>query len=944
MSNRFFLIFVLIFFHSLSLLGQVVSHPEIEKNLNMADSLLEIEQFEESFHLYTKVLKDAEVENLKELKACALKGLGNIELLCGDLKKAKVYYKDALNIFKEVGDKRGEVKIFNNLGIVSEEENLYDEAMSYYRKSLLILKASGYNEIEDRKDEVALLGNIGHLFEVSIDLDSAVFYYGKAYELAREIEYLRGEADVLHNIGNIYHRMSEYDSAKKYYETSKRIFEAMGNRKGVADNLGKLGAVERKQGHYGEAILLLDQALKYFKNLREGGLFKGEAEILNTLALVYQEIGKYNKALDYLKEIKELYEIRNDTVGIAIAMENIGNSYFELSESKKEYSDSALTYFEKSIEIFKRKNKEVEEANGLNNKGLVYQRLGKIDKALSLYNEALKVYSELKNTIGQAKACSNIGNIYMIKKDYIEAIRSYEKAISLIGELNLPEFKATSLASLGIAYRNADKIQESIEVLEKAISIVENIRGELVTQEFKSSFIEDKIRIYEELIEILLENGRIEEAFLYIERGKARALLDIIGQKTIKIKKLPDDVRDLVQEEKVLSRKVELLTDQEQKMEAFVEHQRILKELKNKYPEYHSLKVVEPIDLKGLQRMLDNKTIILEYFLCHKGVFLFAIDERNVSAQKLDYSPEELYEDVDWLRKYIYSLEGWESLAYKLYEKLIMVVEEELKGKERVCIVPHGVLHHLPFNALLINKDPQTFFIEQYDLFYSPSSSILKIAHDKNKRRKKKSLLFAKSDFSDYPGWGNLDGTIEEVEKLRSQRLLPGIKVYTDVEATEGKLKEVARKYDIIHLATHGELNRENPLLSRILLSSSRNDDGSLTVSEIFGLDLSCYLVTLSACETGKIGSYVPGKEFSSGDDLVGLTRAFIFAGTPSIIASLWHVGDAPAVLLMERFYKEMKKGDKAKSICEAQRYMIKESDYPSPRFWAPFVLFGDWE
>jgi CHAT domain-containing protein len=315
-----------------------------------------------------------------------------------------------------------------------------------------------------------------------------------------------------------------------------------------------------------------------------------------------------------------------------------------------------------------------------------------------------------------------------------------------------------------------------------------------------------------------------------------------------------------------------------------------------------------------------------------------------VSAQKLSMTPGELYADVVRFREKIYLNDLWQPNAIKLYEMLVLPVKDELESKRRVCIVPHGILHHLPFSALLVRLEPMRFFVETHEILYVPSSSILDFARKKNTKRRKNSLIMAKSDFSDHPSWGNLSGTVAEKNLLMEQKLLPGAIAYENEEATEDRLKEIAGSYDIIHLATHGELDREDPLHSKVLLSASERNDGKLTAGEIFELELSAYLVTLSACETGEIASYVAGKEFSAGDDLVGLTRAFIYAGTPSIVASLWPVGDEPTVTVMEKFYRALKEEDKGRSLCEAQRYMIRESDFPPPKYWAAFVLFGDWQ
>jgi CHAT domain-containing protein/tetratricopeptide (TPR) repeat protein len=920
------------------------SRNQIHKKLTEADSLFGIEQYEKAYHLYQDVVTVAAAEGNDSLTAYGLKGLGNIWYLFSDLEKAKEHYGEALSLFKGLGDFRGEAKIYNNLGIIAEEETRYADARNYYQQAFGILQGKTEVTREDREDEVALLGNIGHLLEVQAEPDSAVYYYRAAIDRAEDIGYVRGEGDALHNIGNIYQRSAQYDSALFYYKRSKELFEQMQNAKGVADNLREMGATERKRGAYGNAIAFLEQAVGLFGEMRTEGIVRGELETQNALGLVYQEIGRYEKAIEYFDQVLSRYRSSSDSVGTAIALENLGMVYFEMVDENSAFGDSALAYLDRSIAIFKKAGKQRQVAHGLNNKGLLYQRLGVLFEAESHFRKALENYATAGDNPGQARAHSNIATLCMIQQEHEKAIEHYEQAISLLERETEPVLLATSLASLGIAYRNRGKTKKAAQTLRSAVRIVEDLRGGLVTQEFKSSFIEDKIRIYEELIDLLLGQGGVEEAFHYVERAKARALLDMLGGKAISTKRFGTRARELIGKEQALLRKMEFLDDGEEKSRVFVAYQEILASIEQEYPEYLTLKRVEPVNLRTLQRGLDDETIILEYFLCHRGVYLFAVDSKGVSAQKLHIAPEELYRDVEKFRQFILSFDLWEPFAIKLYEKLVKVVEDELEHKKRVCIVPHGILHHLPFNALLVNLEPKEFLIEKHDLFSVPSSSILDIAHGKNRKERKKSLVLAKSDFSDHPGWRDLEGTVIEKDLLVEGDLLPGATWYENADATEERLKDVADQYDFLHLATHGELNKEDPLRSRVLLTASTKDDGSLTVGEIFSLDLSAYLVTLSACETGEIGSYVAGREFSSGDDLVGLTRAFIFAGTPSVVASLWYVSDAATVLVMERFYQELKGNDKAHSLCEAQRYMIRESDYPAPIFWAPFVLFGDWE
>ena len=216
------------------------------------------------------------------------------------------------------------------------------------------------------------------------------------------------------------------------------------------------------------------------------------------------------------------------------------------------------------------------------------------------------------------------------------------------------------------------------------------------------------------------------------------------------------------------------------------------------------------------------------------------------------------------------------------------------------------------------------------------------------------SVIFAKSDFSEHPDWFDmpLPGTNTEKDSLLSARVLPNVKVYSDVDPlspapSEHNAKSVLKEYDLVHFATHGKLDNASPLESRIVLSADKADDGNLTVREILNIDLEAYLVTLSACETGRLKGYGDKDQHNVGDELTGLTRAFIYAGTPSVVASLWKVHDLSTALLMVQFYKNLKDSDKTRALCDAQRWFINNDRlyyFQEPFFWAPFVVFGDWQ
>ena len=292
-----------------------------------------------------------------------------------------------------------------------------------------------------------------------------------------------------------------------------------------------------------------------------------------------------------------------------------------------------------------------------------------------------------------------------------------------------------------------------------------------------------------------------------------------------------------------------------------------------------------------------------------------------------------------------------------------------ITGKELI-IVPHDVLHYLPFHALL---SPQGhYLIEAYPVYYLSSASLIQFT---KKKRSEKNDFSAQAQSAKVIAFGNpdlgdpgMDLKFAEEEAREVGSIYRKSKVLLRGEATEEKSKSLSPEQDIIHFATHAELDEKEPIATAILLARDEKEDGRLQVREIFGMDLKADLVVLSGCETGL------GK-LSTGDELVGLTRAFIYAGTPTVMASLWKVDDSSTAGLMGSFYKNLRTMPKVESLRQAQLELIRgeaRSDLLArrgiksvmevgevssgkllsldsasistahPYFWAPFILVGE--
>jgi CHAT domain-containing protein len=341
---------------------------------------------------------------------------------------------------------------------------------------------------------------------------------------------------------------------------------------------------------------------------------------------------------------------------------------------------------------------------------------------------------------------------------------------------------------------------------------------------------------------------------------------------------------------------------------------------------------------------------VLEYLLTEQNTHIFVLTREALKVITVPEGRDKIrgritlfqgttVRDMD-TRKL--SEQYWMAPMQGLYHILVEPIEQAgyLQNKEQIVIVPQGLLHNLPFQALVSRLDRDEsgeshprYLIEDYVVCYTPSASLLKFCRAKHIDNVNSCLLMA-------PQVSHLPMSETEVRNIAGI-WGSGADYYLNEKATEGILKKRGSDYAVLHFATTANFNHVNPLFSRLMLARCEDEDGNLEVHEIYGLHLNADLVGLSACQTA-IGSGQI-ESLPRGDDLISLSRAFIYAGSPSVVASLWEVADPSTALLMENFYKHRKSMNKAQALAHAQREML-DGEYAHPYYWAPFIMVGDWE
>jgi len=632
---------------------------------------------------------------------------------------------------------------------------------------------------------------------------------------------------------------------------------------------------------------------------------------------------------------------------------NLGIAYRPMGQYAK-----AIEYYEQALAIARDISDRQGEGNQLGNLGIAYFSMGQYATAIEYYEQALAIARNIGDRQGEGNSLGNLGIAYRNLGQYATAIEYYGQALAIARDIGDRQGEGIHLGNLGIAYRLMGQYATAIEYYEQAIAVVETLRAELGVGEFKSSFAAENMSPYQGMIIALIKLSRFEEAFHYAQRAKARTFLDQVGN--ARIDPRATDNPELVEQEQTLLAEIRALeavlsgrssfesldvtrgggppplSDEQQAEvqarlnQAYREYERTLAQIKLSNPEYASLRAVQASTLITVQQTLPPDVTLVEYYVVSDTQTLafvvtqdsFHTEAISVTRDSLSLATSQFFTETQT------TLSTVPASLQALYDALIAPIEPYLTS-ERILIAPHDLLHYVPFAAL---HDGEHYLIEQHALVQLPSASILPFILEKARREGSGGppLILGDPD-------GSLPFGRREAQAVAE---LYDTTAHLGQAALEQLVWEQGPDAAILHLATHGAYNEQSPLFSRILLAAGAGEqyDGVLEVHEVYNLDLSnTTLVVLSACET-RLG------ERSAGDEIVGLNRAFIYAGTPSVLASLWSVEDEATMELMVAFYDyvENQGYSKGEALRQAQLDLLQNPNTAHPYYWAGFVLTGD--
>lgn len=540
----------------------------------------------------------------------------------------------------------------------------------------------------------------------------------------------------------------------------------------------------------------------------------------------------------------------------------------------------------------------------------------------------------------EAEALELKGEMMLNQHHFQDAMASLDSAKTIALDTGDVDVLWRTQFHRGQALEQLHRNDEAVTEYRSAIRTIEDVRAHIAERRFRTGYFQDKQRVYVALVSLLLRMGRRSDAFDVSERLREYSFMQLregvpevdspqLAESKARVRHLQEmlDTENLKvsgrqRSEAIRTYSDELITAQRDLQALLESNQTLLPQVSAR--------------LDAIQEKLSPHTALLEYVVDQTQLTTFVLRRSGLQAVVTPVRERDLRAKVELLRDLIdeISSDAWQKPAASLSNLLITPVEKKglLTGITELIVVPHDVLNYLPFAVLHANRDNrQTFLTERFVIAVAPSAAwLLRPARMQNADSPRVVSLA--------PGNSRLKFAIPEAKRVAAL-FAPKSEMLLGSRATETKLKATADQYQIIHLATHGFFNHTNPLFSGIQLEPDDQNDGRLEVHEIMGLHLNARLVTLSACDTA-LGSG-DFSEIPAGDEFVGLSRAFLEAGSDAVLASLWKVNDRSTLTMMSQLYQALKTHNGPQALARSQRAMIANPLYRHPFYWAPFVFIG---
>lgn len=842
-----------------------------------------------------------------------LNGVGALFKDLGEPGKAIGPLEQALALRRATRDIRGEAITLTTLGPVYQSLGRPEEARSYLNRALSLIRWTN-----DRAREGQVLFNLGEIAFVTGDLPSALKRFEEALEIAREEGDPFEELKCIDLLGQTSIQAGRLHEGLSLCQQALKLAQEMGNPIAISCSLHGMGLAYCELGQTEQALKAFEVSLEFDKRTGATGM---SPETLSSIAYICLQSEELRpRAAMCLEEALSLARESGDTYGLADAL--LTHAHLCLSLNRLEEAQQSLT---EATSLAKKSGSLTKEATILTYLGSLHREETRTAEAMDEMRRAVALYRQAGNRPGEARALHNLATIFDEGGEKEEAFKYFEAATRVFDSLRLE-----TGGEHRISYFDKREVQNTYKVY--ASRLTEAFRERSDPRYAERAFHVSERRRTRALREFLqnrlLSGPAADGEGLLEEWSRASARLQAT-RSALDDRELPDEVR------------ARLLQEQEDLQD---ERLRLEEGFFRLDPRHAGLARLDAVTMQQVRdEILGPDEALLEYSLHLDRTLLWIITHESFETFKLP-GVSEVRALVSQLRKAVTVRDpDLHRISNRLYAAILEPARERIEGKDLI-VVPDDTLLILPFQLLVTDPDARTggasFLGRQHVIRYAPSATVLTVLKSAAPRPAQSLDLaaFAPVDFPGLPArqGGRLPYSRAEVESISA--LFPAGRTQTYIGRAARKSSALSPSIEtarFLHFATHGLLDVIRAESSALLL---RDEDGRpvpLHAGEIANLRLQADLVVLSACESG-LGAA------SHGEGILGLTRAFFYAGANAVCASLWSVYDDSTAELMKNFYQKVVDGlQPAKALQKAQIELMDSPLGRSPIEWAPFILIG---
>jgi CHAT domain-containing protein/Tfp pilus assembly protein PilF len=828
--------------------------------------------------------------------------------------------------------------------------------------------------------EIHRLYNEGKKLRSSGEYSKSIESFQWAIDLSKELRSKEHEVKCLRQSSLTYLELNNLKEFSLLNEKAVKIARNLNHRRAEEQCLINMGYFHWTLDNYSKALNCYEDALAIARDLKND---KDESKCLNNIGIIYADIGDYERSLDYLKKALAIDKHLGNEIHISWELNNIGETFRRKGIYSSDRNDfyEALGYFYDCLKLIRKTRDREAEVYVLNNIGSVHSELKIYKEALKYFNSGYEKAEEIKDIEMMGMILTNMGIVHYNQGNYDKSTEYYQESIDLANMIGGDQILWEAYMESARAYEKQNKFKKAKENYEMSIKTIETIRAGIELEENKASFLgtDKRIDTYHYFINLLLtfpsphpEEEYKREAFNFLEKAKARAFLDSLELSKIDISKDVDP--ELLNRKKEIEKNIsniytkiraaelspennERLQEDLKKSESDLE---ILKrEIRIKSPTYADIQYPEITSLQEAQRKLvDSNTAFFAYCIGKEHSYAFVITKKDFRIFQLPPRKNIQGQVSDYLKVISDKENKHFKLGYELFSTLVLPGLD--KNIKNIIFVPDDILHFLPFETLITDREKRNWLIKDFKIAYAPSiSSLREIIKRKNSNGPKPRmdiLAFGDPFFGPWEAGENGSDVFQdfysskafnffrlkysgfEIDKISALFNKRKRRIFRREQASKEQLMNHSLdEYKIIHFATHSILDEKIPDRSSIVLSIDEDltEDGFLLMREIYNLKLNSDLVTLSSCQTG-LG------EFIKGEGIEGINRAFFYAGASSVLMSLWAVNDQASYQLMERFYIHLRSSESIMSaLRKAKLEMIDSKTLSHPYYWAGFIVSG---